>query len=118
MKVYILICISKTYIEILGVYSTEEKATKAHNSFSYYAGISINSNQLSICVREIDENNQKKEVKMKETKKEKNKVKKVMKEGYEGKLHSGSKKGPLVTNPKQMQAIAMSEAGISKKGKK
>lgn len=46
------------------------------------------------------------------------KVGKVMREGYEGKLHSGSKKGPLVTNPKQMQAIAMSEAGLSRKKKK
>lgn len=52
-----------------------------------------------------------------EGKKEK-KVSKVMKEGYEGKLHSGSKKGPIVTNPSQMKAIAMSEAGLSKKGKK
>lgn len=46
------------------------------------------------------------------------KVKKVMREGYAGELHSGSKKGPIVTNPKQMQAIAMSEAGMSKKKKK
>ena len=47
----------------------------------------------------------------------KKKVAKVMKEGYEGKLHSGSKKGPIVTNPAQMKAIAMSEAGLSKKKK-
>ncbi len=46
------------------------------------------------------------------------KVSKVMREGYEGKLHSGSKKGPLVTDRKQMQAIAMSEAGLSRKKKK
>ena len=46
------------------------------------------------------------------------KVSKVMKEGYAGKLHSGSKKGPIVTNPSQMKAIAMSEAGMSKKKKK
>lgn len=52
-----------------------------------------------------------------ETKKEKAKVSKVMREGYEGKLHSGSKKGPLVTKPSQMKAIAMSEAGISKRKK-
>lgn len=30
-------------------------------------------------------------------------------------LHSGSKQGPLVTNPKQAVAIALSEAGKSKK---
>jgi hypothetical protein len=47
--------------------------------------------------------------------KEQRKVSKVMKEGYEGKLHSGSKSGPIVTDRKQMQAIAFSEA---KKGKK
>jgi len=40
----------------------------------------------------------------------KSKVKKVMKEFSEGKLHSGSKKGPEVTNKKQAVAIALSEA--------
>lgn len=38
------------------------------------------------------------------------KIEKVMHEMKEGKLHSGSKKGPLVTNPKQGIAIALSEA--------
>lgn len=47
--------------------------------------------------------------------KEKKKIKKVMKEFSEGKLHSGSKKGPVVTNPKVALAIGYSEA---KKGKK
>jgi len=54
---------------------------------------------------------------MKETRKQKDKIKKVMAESKEGKLHSGSKKGNLVTSPKQATAIAMSEAGISKKKK-
>lgn len=54
----------------------------------------------------------------KETPKEKAKVKKVMSEFSHGKLHSGSKKGPTVTKPAQAKAIAMSEAGIEKKGKK
>lgn len=40
----------------------------------------------------------------------KSKVKKVLKEYSEGKLHSGSKKGPLVHNPKQAIAIGLSEA--------
>lgn len=57
----------------------------------------------------------------KETKGQK-KIHKVMREFKEGKLHSGSKKGPEVTNPKQAQAIALSEARkegakIPKKGK-
>ena len=38
------------------------------------------------------------------------KFKKVMREYKEGGLHSGSRKGPKVTNPKQAVAIAYSEA--------
>jgi len=38
------------------------------------------------------------------------KVTKVMKEFSRGELHSGSKKGPTVTNPKQALAIGYSEA--------
>jgi len=49
--------------------------------------------------------------------KEQRKVKKVMHEFEEGKLHSGSKKGPVVSNPKQAVAIAMHESGQSKKKK-
>jgi hypothetical protein len=48
--------------------------------------------------------------------KAKSKVKKVMQEFKEGKLHSGSKHGPEVTNPKQAIAIGLSEA--RKRGKK
>jgi hypothetical protein len=51
----------------------------------------------------------------KETRKEKSKVKKVMHEMKEGKLHSGSKKGPLIKDKKQALAVAMSESGLNKK---
>lgn len=44
-----------------------------------------------------------------------NKVKKVMKEFSKGELHSGSKKGPVVTNPKQAEAIGYSEERKKKK---
>ena len=43
------------------------------------------------------------------------KVAKVMREYKAGELHSGSKKGPKVSNPKQAIAIALSEAGKAKK---
>jgi hypothetical protein len=43
------------------------------------------------------------------------KIAKVMREYKAGKLHSGSKKGPVVKNPKQAMAIALSEARAAKK---
>jgi len=55
---------------------------------------------------------------VKETKKQKAKIKKVFTEAKKGKLHSGSKKGPIVKDKKQILAIALSEAGIAKKKKK
>lgn len=51
----------------------------------------------------------------KETKAQKEKVKKVMTEAKHGKLHSGSKKGPIIHNKKQALAVALSEAKIKKK---
>lgn len=43
------------------------------------------------------------------------KVHKVMSEYKHGTLHSGSKHGPKVKNRKQAIAIAMSEAGLSRR---
>jgi len=51
---------------------------------------------------------------MKPTKADK-KISKVMREYGAGKLHSGSKKGPVVKSEKQAMAIALSEAGKSRK---
>jgi hypothetical protein len=54
---------------------------------------------------------------MKKMSKAQKKVGKVMGEYKEGTLHSG-KGGKVVKNPKQAIAIALSEAGMAKKGKK
>ena len=54
---------------------------------------------------------------MKETKKQKAKVGKVMHEYKAGSLHSG-KGGPVVKSKKQAVAIAMSQAGMAKQKKK
>lgn len=48
----------------------------------------------------------------------KRKIRKVAQEFKEGKLHSGSKKGPIVTNPKQAIAIELSEARKAAKSRK
>lgn len=53
-------------------------------------------------------------INMKKTKAEA-KISKVMREYGAGKLHSGSKKGPEVTSRRQAIAIALSEAGMTKK---
>jgi hypothetical protein len=52
---------------------------------------------------------------VREHSKPKDKVHKVMGEYKRGKLHSGSKTGPKVKSRKQAVAIALSEAGRSKK---
>lgn len=49
------------------------------------------------------------------TKYAKYKTEKVMHEWKEGKLHSGSKKGPVVKNKRQALAIALSESRRAKK---
>jgi hypothetical protein len=44
------------------------------------------------------------------SKKAQKKIGKVMHEWGEGKLHSGSKEGPMVTSQKQAEAIALQES--------
>jgi hypothetical protein len=51
---------------------------------------------------------------MKKPTKAQKKISKVYREFKEGTLHSG-KKGPVVKSKKQAIAIALSEAGVSKK---
>ena len=46
------------------------------------------------------------------------KISKVMREFNAGTLNTGSKKGPVLKNPKQAIAIALSQAGMSKKRSK
>ena len=46
------------------------------------------------------------------------KAAKVMREYHAGALHSGSKRGPMVKSAAQAKAIAMSEAGMSKRKKR
>jgi hypothetical protein len=49
--------------------------------------------------------------------KAKTKVHRVLSEFKRGTLHSGSKRGPKVRSRKQAIAIALSQAGLSRKGK-
>ena len=51
------------------------------------------------------------------TSKQQNKISTVMHEFKQGELHSGSKKGPIVTNREQAIAIALSEADVKRKRK-
>lgn len=52
---------------------------------------------------------------MKKPTKAQKKISSVMNEYKAGKLHSGSKKGPMVKSESQALAIALNSAGVSKK---
>jgi hypothetical protein len=75
--------------------------------------------KMKVCKKCMMKRETKRDMKMAKVKspKGKAKVKKVMEEYKSGELHSGSKKGPRVTNPKQAIAIALSEARRKKKKK-
>ncbi len=66
-------------------------------------------------VEKLEHAGKKKRVSKHESARFKDKVEVVMHEFKKGKLHSGSKKGPKVTNPKQAIAIALSEAKRKRK---
>jgi len=48
----------------------------------------------------------------------KQKMKQEMRRFKEGKLHSGSKQGPIVKSKDQALAISLNEAGLTKKKKR
>ena len=54
-KVYVLIFISDTWTELLGIYTKEEYAREAYNKFMSLQGGAVNCNGLTVCVRELDE---------------------------------------------------------------
>ena len=51
-------------------------------------------------------------------KKKRGRMKEEMNKFAKGDLHSGSKKGPIVTDRKQAIAISLNEAGMSRKKSK
>lgn len=59
-----------------------------------------------------------KKLKPSKSNKKEQKIADVMHEFKEGELHSGSKKGPKVRNPKQAIAIALSESKKMNKNKR
>lgn len=75
------------------------------------------ANEDKALIKDLSHNKKhhKKDPKKKTKSSGKAKIKRVMEEFKEGKLHSGSKKGPIVTNPKQGIAIAISESKRKKR---
>jgi hypothetical protein len=108
-----------------------EAAEKKHNNTMQSKRIIDNYTTLMIKAKKTYSDNIKKELEGKAegyigdkkmakggaTPSQKKKVGKVMHEWKAGKLHSGSKKGPIVKSQEQAVAIALSEAGLSKNTK-
>ena len=69
--------------------------------------------KLHAAIKKVHEKEEKHPRKKRVSKGER-KIERTMEEYKEGKLHSGSKKGPLVKNRKQAIAIALSEARKAK----
>lgn len=109
-----------------------EAAEKKHNNTMQSKRIIDNYTTLMIKAKKTYSDNIKKELEGKAegyigdkkmakggaTPSQKKKVGKVMHEWKAGKLHSGSKKGPIVKSQEQAVAIALSEAGLAKKAEK
>ena len=87
--------------------------SKAHEGME---SMKMESKETKIERQGFRENKKGTMVKEKMAKGGQTKVSKVMREFGKGKLHSG-KKGPVVKSRKQAVAIALSEAGMSKKPK-
>lgn len=89
----------------------EKEHKKEHHKKEHH------NKKLMDSIKEAHKEHKKKHHKRKKhMKKGEGKIEKVMHEYKEGELHSGSKKGPRVSNRKQAVAIALSEA--RKKGAK
>jgi hypothetical protein len=99
----------------------EGKETKSFKTVEHHLAMAKKHHEQAMhhneMAKKAKEHHKHKDGKSHETKHERNKVSKVMHEFKEGELHSSSKKGPVVTNPKQALAIAMSESGLSRKKK-
>lgn len=90
----------------------EESQEKVHKTITRRAS-DKKKNKKGTKIKSMHTTKEKHEKKSKKS----GKIEKVMEEFALEKLHSGSKKGPLVTNPQQALAIAYSEKRRAKKKK-